>query len=332
MGICASVPEKERNEHQGISTPNSNEIARKPIINLPIQDSLDDGNDGRLSSPEDRLSPTFLVKKSMKRIIAINEQFQDFSKAAARQSSHSNAFTRATFSDSTISPYEVVQEMLRGNHRFVRGNTLHLHQDFKRIAAVAPKQHPLAAVLSCADSRVPVEIVFDCGFGDVFVCRVAGNLATHEELASLEYAVLECGIKVIMVMGHTNCGAIKAALSGKAFPGHIDSLIGNLDIPIMRTHARASTTREEVIKAQSSILKHGAKHERSKVDSSEIDAVIRENIRYQLERIERSPIIYDALESGALILVPCLYCIQTGRVEVLTAHVADVDDVKLTEK
>ena len=88
-----------------------------------------------------------------------------------------------------------------------------------------------------------------------------------------------------------------------------------------------------MIQAQGSILKHGAKHERTLVDNSEIDAVIRENIRYQLERIERSPIIYEALESGELILVPCLYCIQTGRVEVLTAWAeaaaADEKDVKV---
>lgn len=178
-----------------------------------------------------------------------------------------------------------------------------------------------------------MEIVFDVGFGDVFVCRVAGNLATPEELASLEYAVLECGVKVIMVMGHTSCGAIKAALSGKAYPGYIDALIGNLDVAIMRHHTRCSSTRQEMIQAQSSIIKNGAKHERSNVDSQEIDQVIRENIRYQLERIERSPIIYEALESGELILVPCLYCIQTGRVEVLTAYedfATDVKDVNLS--
>ena len=103
----------------------------------------------------------------------------------------------------------------------------------------------------------------------------------------------------------------------------------------MRHHTRTSSTREQMIQAQSSILKHGAKHERSNVGAAEIDAVIRENIRYQLERIERSPIIYEALESGELILVPCIYCIQTGKVEVLTAYEdVDVKDVtvKLTEK
>ena len=73
----------------------------------------------------------------------------------------------------------------------------------------------MAAVLACADSRVPIELVFDQGFGDIFVCRIAGNIATAEEVASLEYAVLELGVKVIMVMGHSSCGAVKAALAGE---------------------------------------------------------------------------------------------------------------------
>ena len=105
--------------------------------------------------------------------------------------------------------------MLHGNLRFVNGQTVHPHQDFKRIAEIESRQHPMAAVLSCADSRAPPEIIFDMGFGDIFTCRVAGNLATPEELASLEYSVLECGVKAIFVMGHTSCGAVKAALSGK---------------------------------------------------------------------------------------------------------------------
>jgi carbonic anhydrase len=79
---------------------------------------------------------------------------------------------------------------------------------------ISDKQKPMAAILGCADSRVPAEIVFDQGFGDVFVCRVAGNIATAEELASLEYAVLDLGVKVVMILGHTKCGAVKAALSG----------------------------------------------------------------------------------------------------------------------
>lgn len=78
------------------------------------------------------------------------------------------------------------------------------------------------------------------GFGDVFVCRVAGNIASATEIASLEYAVLELGVRIIMVMGHTMCGAVKAALSGKAFPGFIDTLVDHLDVAVARTRTKAA--------------------------------------------------------------------------------------------
>jgi carbonic anhydrase len=207
--------------------------------------------------------------------------------------------------------------MLHGNRRFVNGQTVHPHQDFKRLAEIEGSQHPMAAVLSCADSRAPPEIIFDLGFGDLFTCRVAGNLATPEELASLEYAVLECGVKVIMVMGHTNCGAVKAALSGKAFPGFIDSLVDNLDVAVMRVQNHQAGQSGGSFQAMSRALKHGKRYERT--PSAElVDLVIKENIMYQMERIGRSPIIASAIDSGSLLLIPCLYRLHTGEVEIMT--------------
>ena len=158
MGICVSVPDEKRAKSPiGIS---SESAARSPFAPQPLTVDTDapvENDESRLSSPEDRISPggdrlTVLLKRSMKRVHTIN----DIYKQRVPSSSSPNVFTRATFSDSFLSPFDVVSEMLKGNHRFVNGNTLHPHQDFKRIAAVAPKQHPLAAVLSCADSRVPV--------------------------------------------------------------------------------------------------------------------------------------------------------------------------------
>jgi carbonic anhydrase len=90
------------------------------------------------------------------------------------------------------------------------------------------KQEPFAAVLSCADSRVPVEIIFDQSIGHLFVTRVAGNMVTPEIIASLEYGVAVLGIKAILVMGHSNCGAISAAIAGKAVPGQISVLYQHL--------------------------------------------------------------------------------------------------------
>ena len=92
----------------------------------------------------------------------------------------------------------------------------------------AEKQQPFAALLSCADSRVPVEIIFDQSIGELFVTRVAGNIATPEIIASLEYGAAVLGIKVILVLGHAGCGAVKAAIQAKAVPGQISALFPHL--------------------------------------------------------------------------------------------------------
>ena len=223
---------------------------------------------------------------------------------------------------SSARPYEVVAKMLHGNLRFVKGETIHPHQDFKRICQIQNIQNPMAAVLSCADSRAPPEIIFDMGFGDIFTCRVAGNLATPEELASLEYAVLECGVKVIFVMGHTGCGAVKAALSGKAFPGFIDSLVDNLDVAVMRAQSRQAGGQN--FQGMHRALKHGKKYEQTP-DPELVDLVIKENIIYQMERIGRSAIVSAALESGSLLLIPCIYKLTNGEVEIM--KYLDEDDI-----
>lgn len=93
-------------------------------------------------------------------------------------------------------PEQVLRSLLDGNQRFLDGASAHPHQDFARVQQISAKQTPKAAILGCADSRVPIEIMLDQGFGDVFVCRVAGNIATPEEIASLEYAVLDVGVSL----------------------------------------------------------------------------------------------------------------------------------------
>src|SRR4028118_1253103 len=93
-----------------------------------------------------------------------------------------------------------------------------------RVTELAQTQKPLAAILGCADSRFPAEIIFDQGFGDLFVCRVAGNVATPEEIGRLGFGTLVLGAKVLMVIGHERCGAVKAAIEGGELPGQIGSL------------------------------------------------------------------------------------------------------------
>ena len=122
-----------------------------------------------------------------------------------------------------------MRELMAGNERFAAGKITSFAEDLDILKAkTVNKQEPFAAVLSCADSRVPVEILFDQSIGEIFVTRVAGNMVTPEIVASLEYGVAVLGIKAIMVLGHSNCGAISAALSAKEVPGQISVLYQHL--------------------------------------------------------------------------------------------------------
>jgi len=211
-------------------------------------------------------------------------------------------------------PDDVLEELLNGNLRFITGETQHPHQDFRRLQQIAPKQKPIAAILACADSRVPPEIVFDQGFGDIFVCRIAGNIATAEEIASLEYAVLDLGVKLIMVVGHTSCGAVKAALSGKAFPGFIDTLVDHLDVAVTRAQSRNATSYEELVGMHAALRKQGAD---GHPDPKLIELVIQENVKYQIDRCKRSTIILEAMMKKKLKVVGSVYNLETGEVEML---------------
>jgi carbonic anhydrase len=123
------------------------------------------------------------------------------------------------------SPEQAMNLLIEGNQRFVDQKLVSFGEDLDILKAhTEEKQEPFAAVLSCADSRVPVELVFDQSIGHVFVVRVAGNVATPDTIASLEYGAAVLGIKALLVLGHTNCGAVKATIAGKAVPGQISTL------------------------------------------------------------------------------------------------------------
>jgi carbonic anhydrase len=118
-----------------------------------------------------------------------------------------------------------LQELTNGNQRFTAGRLTHNEQDLAILKQhTIEKQEPFAAVLSCSDSRVPVELIFDQSIGHIFVTRIAGNVVTSEVIASIEYAATMLGIKLILVMGHFGCGAVKAAMQGKEVPGQISAL------------------------------------------------------------------------------------------------------------
>jgi carbonic anhydrase len=165
-----------------------------------------------------------------------------------------------------------IKELMAGNERYIAGKITSFAEDLKILKEkTVLKQEPFAAVLSCADSRVPVEILFDQSIGHVFVTRVAGNIVTPEIMASIEYAVAALGVKAILVMGHTNCGAVAAAVAAKEVPGQISVLYQHLmpgireakgDVPLavkMNAAYQAQVLRESSTVIAKAIKENGVK-------------------------------------------------------------------------
>jgi len=184
-----------------------------------------------------------------------------------------------------LSPREALDLLYAGNRRFAAGEPVAPHRDFERLKAVAPAQRPFAVFLGCADSRVPIEIVFDQGFGDLFVTRVAGNVSTPEITGSLEFGAEVLGAKVLYVLGHTACGAVTAAVKADPVPGQISSLFYHL-----RPAVRAAR--------------------------GDVGAAVRENVRNQMDALrEASPVIGRLVREGRLLVAGGVYDLGTGRVE-----------------
>ena len=127
-------------------------------------------------------------------------------------------------SDSNLSAKEALEKLKEGNKRFVELRQKHPDEDKKRREEMLKGQHPFVVILSCSDSRVPPELIFDQGLGDIFEIRNAGNVLDDHVIGSIEYAVMHCGVKLIVIMGHQDCGAIAATLSGVSETKYIKSL------------------------------------------------------------------------------------------------------------
>jgi carbonic anhydrase len=170
--------------------------------------------------------------------------------------------------ESVLTPEQALKELLEGNKRFVAANLTSFEQDLAILRQhTSEKQQPFAAVLSCADSRVPVELIFDQTIGHIFVARVAGNVVTSEIIASLEYGAAVLGTKVIVVMGHSSCGAVDATIHHKTVPGQISALYPHIQPAI----DKAGTDLEEAIKANTRI-QAALLHRSSTVISGLVDA------------------------------------------------------------
>lgn len=194
-------------------------------------------------------------------------------------------------STTTLTPDEALTKLMEGNQRFVEQKRLNPHQDKIRLAEVAEGQAPLAAILGCADSRVVPEILFDKGIGDLFVSRVAGNIATTEETASEEYAVAVLGAPLLMVLGHERCGAVAAALEGGELPGVVESLVLAIRPAVEASAGEAGDRLTNAVQA---------------------------NVRLQVQRLKNSSVIASAIAKGKLKVVGAYYDLDTGEVRLLS--------------
>ncbi len=195
---------------------------------------------------------------------------------------------------SKMTPDDVIMQLKAGNERFVKGNpTPRVHN--MAVAATANGQYPMAAVLSCLDSRVVPELVFDRGIGDLFVGRIAGNYETADMLGSFEFATSLAGAKVLVVLGHTHCGAVKGACDGVEL-GHLTDALANIEPAVKAAHSHVEG-------------------DKSSKNDKFVHHVAHLNVKQTVKDIkQRSAVISDLVEAGKLKVVGALYDIETGKV------------------
>jgi len=196
----------------------------------------------------------------------------------------------------TLTPTQVLESLRHGNERFASGKIAPrdmLHD--QRITAAG--QYPHAIILSCVDSRAPAEIIFDAGLGDLFNARIAGNIADPDLVGSMEFACAVSGSKLVLVMGHTSCGAIKGACD------HVE--LGNLTGLLQKIEPAVASVRD-------------VPGERNSKNTTFVEAVSEANVRMTVERIrELSPILRDLESAGKIQIAGCIYDLGTGRVRFL---------------
>lgn len=181
--------------------------------------------------------------------------------------------------------------MINGNKRYMEERATHKRQDGHRRMEVTGSQHPFAVVVSCSDSRVPPEIIFDQGIGDLFVIRLAGNIVDDAALGSIEYAVEHLGVKYVMVLGHESCGAVKATVQGGEVPGHIGSIVNAIKPAIDSVRGKTA-------------------------DLPEVG--MRTNVTMTVQKLKASePFLKHMVEKGDMMIVGARYDLDDGRVDVL---------------
>jgi carbonic anhydrase len=207
----------------------------------------------------------------------------------------STVFTRAQ--QEKLTPDEVIASLKQGNQDFIN-DQLTIRNNAQRIREAALGQYPKAVILSCLDSRVPVEDVFHKGIGDLFVARVAGNIVNEDILGSLEYACKVSGSKLVVVLGHEYCGAIKSAADNVKF-GNITPLLAKIRPAVLNVKAtfKGDTTSK---------------------NAGFIEAVCKENVILAIQNIKKqSPALNEMEQKGEIKIVGAIYHMKSGRVEFL---------------
>lgn len=190
----------------------------------------------------------------------------------------------------TMSAGDALKLLLEGNQRFIDGKLEHPNQTVARRAEVAKGQHPFAAVLACSDSRTAPEIIFDRGLGDIFVVRVAGNVADRVVIESLDYSVKHLGVRVVMILGHNRCGAVTAAVAGHEEEG---------DVGPMLTELRPAVAASKGIAGDP------------------VENAVRENVKLVMKNLATSAELSAMVNSGELKIVGGIYDLDTGKIEMM---------------
>lgn len=195
-----------------------------------------------------------------------------------------------------LTPEQIIQLLKNGNQRFINGTPV--RRDYQRdIHETRKGQYPGAIVLSCIDSRAPAEIIFDTGIGNIFNARVAGNISDPDMAGSMEFACKVTGSKVVLVMGHTNCGAIKGAID-KVQLGNLTQLIEKIYPAVEATSSFSG--------------------EKSSKNLEYVDAVAAKNVQLTVENVHHiSPILAELEQQKKIMIVGAMYSVKTGKVDFL---------------
>ena len=194
-----------------------------------------------------------------------------------------------------LTPEDILALMKKGNERFLRGERSTRNDYLAQQRASAKGQHPAAVLLSCIDSRAPAEMIMDLGIGDIFNCRVAGNVANEDILGSMEFACKAAGAKVVLVMGHTACGAVKGAIDGVEL-GNLTGLLAKIKPAVSETVYSG---------------------ERTGKNYGFVDAVAKKNVEMTIAEIRgRSTVLAELENAHAVLIAGAMYDLGTGRVNI----------------